>query len=390
MRSLRGITTLATAVTIAASFLLVTPARGDAADTAPEPVWQASGCPLSLLNYWRFDEGSGTAALDSVGTSHGAISGAQWVAGRVNSALSFDGDDDSVDVPESPEWVLDSFTVQLWIRTSEGHPWQGTILSTYGSTQGTVGFGIGIGGSSARRGYLTEVSYRAEYHGPKAELGSMDAGVRVDDDEWHLITLVRNSEIGRAFLYVDAMPVYERDDIIGTIDIPRDLSIGTFLYYGQHYPFLGKIDEVALFNTALSPDQIERHYTNGLLGKGYCYIPPDEAIESLIEAIEGMGLHRGTERSLVAKLRNALKSLQKGNVNAALGQLHAFINAARAQRGKKLTQEQADQIIDAAGAIIQTILEDAAQATPLSDPYGRPPPPSRPGAAVPPPAPCSP
>jgi hypothetical protein len=257
MKSFGQITTFATAVAIVASFLLAPVARSD------DP-----------LNYWRFDEGTGTTAYDSFGGPHGDVSGAQWITGQVNSALSFDGGSDSVHVPESPEWLLDSFSLQLWIKTTESHLQQGTILATFGSSWGTVGFGIGIGGSVTRQGHLTEVSYRAEPLGPKVEMNSTDAGVRVDDNEWHLITLVRNTDIGKGFLYVDGLSVCERDDIGGTIDIPRDLSIGTHLQEGQYYPFYGAIDEVALYNRALSLEEIERHHRNGLAGWGYCIPEP--------------------------------------------------------------------------------------------------------------------
>ena len=358
MKSVRQITTFAAVVAIAASFLLAPVALSDDGDAATDEGLETSACPYGMLNYWRFDEGTGAVAFDSVGIFHGDVFGAQWTAGQVNHALSFGGVSDFVQVPESPEWVFYSFSLELWIRTADSHVQQGTIVRTYGSSWGTAGFGIGIGGSGAREGHLTEVSYRPEPGGPKAEMNSLAAGVRVDDDEWHLVTLVRDYDIGKAFLYVDRMIVCEADDVGGPIDIPRDMLIGNSLYQGKYYPFFGAIDEVAVYNRALSLDEIERHYTNGLSGKGYCYVPPDEAIESLIADIEGMGLHRGTENSLVAKLENALKSLEKGHDEAAVHKLQVFVNAVEARRGKKLTEEQADQLINAAELIVETILED--------------------------------
>ena len=51
----------------------------------------------NLEGHWEMDENSGLVAGDSSGNSrNAAISGASWVAGKVGSALSFDGVDDEV------------------------------------------------------------------------------------------------------------------------------------------------------------------------------------------------------------------------------------------------------------------------------------------------------
>ncbi len=78
-------------------------------------------------------------------------------------------------------------------------------------------------------------------------------------------------------------------------------------------------------------------------------------IESVIEDIEEMGLNEGIENSLISKLENAQKSLDKGQDNAAVNQLNAFINEVEAQRGKKLTDAQADELIAAAQSIMGNI-----------------------------------
>ncbi|GLX71015.1 hypothetical protein [Paenibacillus glycanilyticus] len=58
---------------------------------------------------------------------------------------------------------------------------------------------------------------------------------------------------------------------------------------------------------------------------------------------------------LISKLENVSDSLSKGNSKAAINQLNAFANSTEAQRGKKLTQEQADYLICQATAIKNTI-----------------------------------
>jgi PKD repeat protein len=82
---------------------------------------------------------------------------------------------------------------------------------------------------------------------------------------------------------------------------------------------------------------------------------PEDATQDLISDIEDMDLPGGLENSLTSKLENAIDSLEKGNLNAAANKLGAFINQVEAQRGKKLTDEQADELIAAAQRIIDSL-----------------------------------
>ncbi len=79
-------------------------------------------------------------------------------------------------------------------------------------------------------------------------------------------------------------------------------------------------------------------------------------IAALIDYIESLGLHHGTENALVSKLEAALNSYGNGNTNAAVNSLKALINQTNAQRGKKIPTADADEIIDRAESIIAAIL----------------------------------
>tara|TARA_B100001123_G_scaffold213524_1_gene241118 strand:- start:11502 stop:11666 length:165 start_codon:yes stop_codon:yes gene_type:complete len=51
----------------------------------------------------------------------------------------------------------------------------------------------------------------------------------------------------------------------------------------------------------------------------------------------------------------AVSSLERGDDGAAVNQLEAFINKVEAQRGKKISDEDADTLIALAQAIIDAI-----------------------------------
>jgi len=81
---------------------------------------------------------------------------------------------------------------------------------------------------------------------------------------------------------------------------------------------------------------------------------PIAAMEDLAITVFEMNLQNGISNSLDSKLDAALNALVDANVNndgAACNSLGAFINAVQAQRGKKITNAQADQLIVSAQQI---------------------------------------
>jgi hypothetical protein len=80
--------------------------------------------------------------------------------------------------------------------------------------------------------------------------------------------------------------------------------------------------------------------------------PASGDIQSLIAQVQSLGLPKGTENSLLAKLNAAAASLNRGNTGSARGQLGAFINEVSAQKGKKIPVAAADALIASAQQIL--------------------------------------
>ncbi|MHA2225828.1 MAG: PKD domain-containing protein [Candidatus Hodarchaeales archaeon] len=75
---------------------------------------------------------------------------------------------------------------------------------------------------------------------------------------------------------------------------------------------------------------------------------PAQATTEVIEVIQGMDLPEGTKLSLTSKLENVINMMEEGLTQAAANQLRAFINHIEAQRGKSLTDTEADALLAAA------------------------------------------
>jgi len=85
---------------------------------------------------------------------------------------------------------------------------------------------------------------------------------------------------------------------------------------------------------------------------------PEQEILNLIDDIDSMNLQQGIDNSLDSKLESALDSLEAlnaGQRNDAINKLYAIINAVEAQRGNKITDEQADYLVSEAQRIIDLI-----------------------------------
>lgn len=80
-----------------------------------------------------------------------------------------------------------------------------------------------------------------------------------------------------------------------------------------------------------------------------------DMFDDLIETVKEIGLPGGTDNSLCVKLENAKNAYNEGKYNAARGMLGAFIGQVEALAGKKLSNAQADELIQEAREIISEL-----------------------------------
>ena len=74
-----------------------------------------------LVGYWKFDEGKGNIAKDSLGMGNdGTISGgATYTKGVSGSGLKFDGVDGYVDCGNNASLnITDTITIEAWVKTT--------------------------------------------------------------------------------------------------------------------------------------------------------------------------------------------------------------------------------------------------------------------------------
>ncbi|MGA3192712.1 MAG: thermopsin family protease [Candidatus Bathyarchaeia archaeon] len=203
---------------------------------------QASG----LVGYWKLDEGSGTTAYDSSGNNNnGIVIGASWTAGKVGSALSFDGVVDYVSCGTGSSLMpTAAITLEAWFNANDVSTY-GTIASTYYSE----GYFLRINPNAG-----IEFAPGICYSPP----GIIQPGV------WYHV--VGTFDGATAKLYVNGRLVGSQQSGYLAYN-GQSLSIGN--NPGGTSWFNGIIDEVKIYNIALSDQQIWAEYTSYLAGP-YC------------------------------------------------------------------------------------------------------------------------
>ena len=85
-------------------------------------------------------------------------------------------------------------------------------------------------------------------------------------------------------------------------------------------------------------------------------IPPQQAVQELIDTIDNMDLSRGTTVSLEATLNAAVRQLDRNNDEAACSQLDAFLNKVDVRENNgRLTSQQATDLRQQATAIQEAL-----------------------------------
>ncbi len=220
---------------------------------------------LLPLSHWKFDEGSGTIAYDSVGNNDGTLIGDPcWVAGKIGSyAMDFDGSDDYVDCGnDSSLDITDSITVGAWVKRPSFET-SGTIAGKTNGNSVTAGYG------------LFSYTDGLEFNFYSGGWRRTTPRVTITPNEWHYVAGTFDGS--NAYLYVDgeqkASVAY-----VGTIAAATGYSFYiSFWRSGLPTYFDGVIDDVRVYDQALSAEEIWQLYLEGLGPKAVNPNPPDGA-----------------------------------------------------------------------------------------------------------------
>ena len=214
--------------------------------------------------WWRFDEGKGGSTIETVGKDRCSIAGpeAYWRKGVSGTALAFDGYETEITLPaqKAPE-VLNQVTLEGWVAVG-AYPWNWRPVVQQGLGDersyalevgpfGHVRFGVSLDGS----------------------LKQVKSEKQLERKRWYHLAGVYDGETGRLQVFVDgeqcadasapqARITMTNDQIHigkGRDMVPAD-AIRPDHTFADSFSFDGLLDEVRIYDKALSPDQIRESY----------------------------------------------------------------------------------------------------------------------------------
>ncbi len=233
----------------------------------------------ALRGYWRFDEGSGATTADlSTNGFTGMLESASWVTDDPDrgTVLEFDGDAWIATGESVAELGDDDFTYSAWIKTEE--PGSGIISKQSDDedwTEAEKKFYVSPGedgddGGGAESGGLSMVGWGGDWVAAGADAPN------VADGEWHHVALTFSrddvgAEPGKIYVDGEEVPSYANQGFNGLADNPDDqVYIGRTPGGEGVVNFIGQIDEVAIWQTVLTAEDI------ALLAAGASAIPAAE------------------------------------------------------------------------------------------------------------------
>jgi hypothetical protein len=214
---------------------------------------QTDNAKSGIVGMWSFDgpDINGTNAYDRSGNGYdGTITNAVPGRGKKGQALSFDGDDDYVDTADID--ITDQITVSAWIKTSA----QGSVSyhriidknyvsSWYFGSRASGSYNLSIWMSGSERAYTADNVYSS--------------------GQWTHAAFTYDKDAGGT----DEIKIYVNGAQVATGDYSTAIGINAYPIRigwspnGSGNLWNGQIDEIRIYNTALTSDQVGDLYRMG-------------------------------------------------------------------------------------------------------------------------------
>ena len=221
--------------------------------------------PQTILGMWLFDEEGGDVVKDSSGNRNdGTLEGRpkpKRVKGQFGKALDFDGEQSRafVEIMNNPSLdVTTALSLHYWIKI-EKYVSAGVVTKHRQNNPNIEGWH-----SQALKAHFREESLKISFQlRPDGKCcRGLESTVRLPQDAWHHVVATYDNTNMR--LYINGVedessPVAATGKINGTQNINIGRDVNTEASY-----FAGVIDEVAVFNVALTQEDVRR-LSSGLL-----------------------------------------------------------------------------------------------------------------------------
>jgi len=220
---------------------------------------QTDSLTKGLVGYWTFDGGDifGTSARDKSGNNnHGTITGATKVSGKVGQGMSFDGTNDDINAGSASTLDnLQSMTLAAWVYSNPQGAFMPLIEKSTG-TGPTNGWALVIDSTDNTPWFLVD------YDNTNLE---RQTSTPLKTRGWSHVALTWNGSATatNVRIYVDGVEGSYQTTINGDTNRQSDATASLTLGLGGGTYFRGQLDDVRIYNRALSAGEVLKLYNMG-------------------------------------------------------------------------------------------------------------------------------
>jgi hypothetical protein len=296
-------------MSVGVTLLLLLPATTSAATLRTPPN------NLGLVGYWSFEDGQGSTVTDfsgsgNDGTLQNMDPASDWVSGKRGTALDFDGSDDYADVGKVGLSGGSTRTISGWVKSSDESQqfWVGLFGFNDGG-QSDNSFDVEISGNSGK--------YVAHVFGNQWDIAPQSAS-------WHHIAMTYDGSQLKAW-FDGTLKV---DVSYGALSA-KD-SFGFAHRNDNNNRWAGKIDEVRVYNRALSASEVRDLYRSG-----YSQVNSSRELED-IDGLVGWWTMDGKHIDWDAGSDEVKDASDNGNDGALNGGMSNDLSATKGRLGQAL------------------------------------------------------
>ena len=238
---------------------------GGGVNTLDFSAYPAGGDALSIPGIVSWYKGEGNAN-DAVGGNNGVlVNGAAFAPGKVGQAFSFDGIDDFVEIPDSPDQTPSAISIAAWVNPNTIAGFQ-VIISKYQSNEpenyswefsnvnGRLEFGVYQGTTGRIIQTIEPVLTAGVWH---HVAGTFDLATQ------SLKIFLDGVEVPSTFLSGHDVPITAINDSSSPVRIGALVNSSGVVDFSWN----GRIDEPALYSRALSVAEIQSIFDAGSAGR---------------------------------------------------------------------------------------------------------------------------
>ena len=213
----------------------------------------------NLVSHWLMnDDLATTAVLDTTGVNDGVLNvntDTISVTGKIKKALEFDGVDDYIEIADSDSLDLGTgdFSISIWIYPTNNDSNRIFFVKAGGWAVGQATNGILINAGANKIGFETR-------DGTNRNILLTSSGT-ITLNAWHHIVVTRDAGVYRK-IYIDGVE-QATTDVATSVDVTNAIALRISYDNRDTRRFIGKIDDVRIYDTAISAYYVKLLYNNG-------------------------------------------------------------------------------------------------------------------------------